>query len=287
MDGQIRAIEKDRVDAYAGLRQQVGQPDPEPGTSCAARPAGLVRALRNPSARGRWGEIQLKRVVEMAGMPRPLRLSSSSVRRTGRTAAGCGPTLSSGCPAARPSWSTRRHRSTPISPAVDAADDDAERARQLARHARQVREHLRQLGSKAYWNGFDPHAGIRGAVPARRGLLLRRAGAGPGADRGGHRAERHPGHADHADRAAARGRLWLAPGAAGRECPPYRRGRPRPLRTDRQGRRAHDPTRAGSWAARSTATTRRSGRWRAGCWSPPAACATWMPRPTTAATDRP
>ncbi|CCC97035.1 protein of unknown function [Azospirillum baldaniorum] len=77
-------------------------------------------------------------------------------------------------------------------------------------------EAARHQGLLGPVHGF---AGIRRAVPARRELLLRGAGARPGADRGGHRPPGDPGHPDDADRAAARRCLRLATGAADRQRP--------------------------------------------------------------------
>jgi DNA recombination protein RmuC len=67
VEGQLRALESARVDAYARLTEQVGfvrQTSEQLRTETGA----LVTALRAPQARGRWGEMQLRRVVELAGM---------------------------------------------------------------------------------------------------------------------------------------------------------------------------------------------------------------------------
>ena len=67
IDGQLRLLEQSRVGAYEGLRAQVNSLV-ESQQQLRAETGNLVRALRSPSARGRWGELQLRRVVELAGM---------------------------------------------------------------------------------------------------------------------------------------------------------------------------------------------------------------------------
>ena len=67
MEQRLQAVERDRIGAYAGLREQVAalhRTSAELGTQTRS----LVGALRAPQVRGRWGEVQLQRIVELAGM---------------------------------------------------------------------------------------------------------------------------------------------------------------------------------------------------------------------------
>jgi DNA recombination protein RmuC len=151
MDDQIQALEKERVGAYEGLKQQVlslldSQRDLRSET------ANLVRALRSPATRGRWGEIQLRRVVEMAGMVDHCDFFEQSGVATeqGRL---------------RPDMLIRLpgnkivvvDAKAPVEAYLDAigAGDDIGRRDAMTRHARHVRDHMRQLGGKAYWSQFE------------------------------------------------------------------------------------------------------------------------------------
>ena len=114
----------------------------------------LSQALRSPNARGRWGELQLRRIVEMSGMlehcdfeEQPHVTTDDGGRQTPdmivRLPGGASIVIDS---------------KVPIDAYLRAsgARDEADRDAQLDAHARQVREHIRSLGSKEYWTQFQP-----------------------------------------------------------------------------------------------------------------------------------
>jgi DNA recombination protein RmuC len=150
---QLADVDKAREGSYQSVRAQL--------TSLAAaqeqlRAAadGLSRSLRSPNVRGRWGEIQLKRIVELAGMLE----QCDFVEKESATTEGGGrqtPDLIVRLPGAT---SIVVDSKVPIDAYLAAtnAKSDADRDTYLAAHARQVRDHIRSLGSKEYWRQFQP-----------------------------------------------------------------------------------------------------------------------------------
>ena len=145
---QVGAIEQRRAGAYAELREQVRSMG-DAQNQLRLEAGNLVRALRTPQVRGRWGEIQLKRVVELAGMSEHCDFTEqhSVEAEAGRLR----PDLIVHLPGDR---TVVVDAKTPLSAYLEAveATDDARRAVLLADHARQVRDHMVALSRKSYWD---------------------------------------------------------------------------------------------------------------------------------------
>lgn len=144
---RLSEIEKHRTDAYAELRTQVRLLG-EGQLGLQRETAALVKALRQPSGRGQWGEIQLRRVVELAGMQE---YCDFEVQHTTTTDDGRNlrPDLIVRLPGGK---TVVVDSKTPMDAYLDAleASDDTVREESLHRHARQVRTHIQQLSSKNY-----------------------------------------------------------------------------------------------------------------------------------------
>jgi DNA recombination protein RmuC len=141
---RLGAVEKERTASFAQLAEQIA--------ALGSTTHALSRALRTPSVRGRWGEMQLRRVVELAGMLHRCDFEEQ-------------PGLWSDTGRLRPDMVVRLplgksivvDAKVPLEAFLDAqeASDDEVRTERLLAHSRRVREHMERLGSKAYWEAIE------------------------------------------------------------------------------------------------------------------------------------
>lgn len=148
---QIAELEKARSEAYGSIRSQLEAMHLDQ-KSLTQETQNLVKALRRPEVRGQWGEITLRRLVELAGMVE----HCDFVEQVHAESDGqvIRPDMLVNMP-------DQRRLVVDVKTPLDAylaaaeAEDDAQRKLGLERHARNVRGHIRMLSTKAYWEQFE------------------------------------------------------------------------------------------------------------------------------------
>lgn len=141
VDLRLTEAERDRIEAYSRLSEQV--------VALGSTANTLSRALRTPAVRGRWGEMQLRRVVETAGMLQHCDFDEQTGLQTenGRLR----PDLVVHLPGAKRIVVDAKAPLEAFLDAQDCADEEA-RVGRLQAHARQVRDHMDRLAARAYWD---------------------------------------------------------------------------------------------------------------------------------------
>jgi DNA recombination protein RmuC len=149
---QVEKVEKERNDAYAGLTGLIEQM--RAGQDRVSNVAtGLMNSLRNaPKARGRWGEQQLKNVLESCGLSEHIdfRTEASVMAEEGRLR----PDAILRVPGGSSLVIDAKVSLNDYQDAFDAVDDDV-RAISMARHCQSMKAHIDGLSRKAYWDQFD------------------------------------------------------------------------------------------------------------------------------------
>ncbi len=147
---QIREIEHDRKEAYGSITKHL-ETMAQTQQQLHGETRNLAQALRRPEVRGQWGEMTLKRLVELAGMVQHCDFYEQ--QHTATDTGNIRPDMIVRMPGGREIVVDVK---TPLDAYLNAieASDDKTRDQQLVFHARKVRERIRELASKAYWDQF-------------------------------------------------------------------------------------------------------------------------------------
>ncbi|MET0862699.1 MAG: DNA recombination protein RmuC [Nakamurella sp.] len=155
VEQRLFEVERDRVGAYAGLREQVAALH-RTSADLGSQTRALVGALRAPQIRGRWGEVQLQRIVELAGMVEHCDFDTQvSAHASGVDGDGVRPDMIIRLSGGR---QIPVDAKVPFAAWLEALDcqDDRRRGALMAAHARALRGHVDALAAKSYWKHFQP-----------------------------------------------------------------------------------------------------------------------------------
>lgn len=145
LEAHVRELERARASAFGSIGEQL--------QSLARETSTLSTALRSPQARGRWGEVTLRRVAELAGMVKNCDFAEQETREA--DGIRIRPDMIVRLPGGRSLVVDAKVPLTAYLEASGFSEDSARRAF-LQRHSQQVAEHVRQLSSKQYWSQFQP-----------------------------------------------------------------------------------------------------------------------------------
>jgi len=152
VDARLQDVDRERATSHAVLAEQLRSLT-HAQLALQSETGRLARALRSPNVRGQWGELQLRRVLEAAGM---LEGSHFEIKETVHGEDGrLSPDVVIKLPGGKNVVVDAKVALTAFLDAIEC-DDDGLREQKLKDHARQVKDHVVRLGNKSYWAHFQP-----------------------------------------------------------------------------------------------------------------------------------
>ena len=264
VDAKLSDVDRDRATSHAALAEQLRSLTHAQLALAVRDRASSPRALRSPNIRGQWGELQLRRVLEAAGMleGHHFEIKESAHGEDGRLT----PDVIVKLPGGKNVVVDAKVALTAFLDAIEC-DDEAQRDGKLQGSRAPGEGPHRPSRQQGLLGALPADPRHRGDVRARRGAAERRAAARHGAARVQHDEGRDAGEPADADRAAARHRLRLAAGKDRAQRDGDQRARAGSSTTASPSWRSTSRTSARAWRRRSAPTTARWERWRPACSS--------------------